>query len=439
MAPWLIAIAVAPMALALVVACIRDPMRVALPLYAALIPFGGGLALGTSRYGSLSSLSGLLLALGLGLQLMTTRRSARSLSAPVPIWLLFLGLAVASGLWSVDRSLTINALAVLISLVVVYVLVAVSDVDRSVLRRVENGLLAGGVAAALYGMYQLILLGGFEGSTTGRFGRDLLGPGLQAVSMIYPLVIALSRALRRGDGRAGRIAYALVAVFLFWGILMTASRTGTMATGVVLAALAWAGPRESRKAILMSLAGLLVAAAIVWGLHPAGLAERSYASPTSPSGRTDIWRVGLAACSTYCGFGSGWGTFSQVYADTQASVPGARVLVGQGTYKPHNVWLLGMVEMGLLGLVLLALGLSATLVQAYRLPRELRGPPFSVAVGVVFALFFLPGLEFKFFWMLMMMVAMNHNLAQRESQQGSEDRLERDAGTPSPAVTGDPA
>jgi O-antigen ligase len=87
--------------------------------------------------------------------------------------------------------------------------------------------------------------------------------------------------------------------------------------------------------------------------QPAGVASRSFDSATSSSGRTDIWQVGLAACSDYCAFGSGWGTYPQVYAETQASVPGARVLVGdQGSYQPHNLWLLAIVELGLPGLLL---------------------------------------------------------------------------------------
>ena len=100
--------------------------------------------------------------------------------------------------------------------------------------------------------------------------------------------------------------------------------------------------------------------ALVWTTHPFGLAERTFASATSSSGRLDIWQVGLAACADYCGIGSGWGTFPDVYAETQATVPGARVLTGEeGSYQAHNLWLLAIVELGVAGLLLLLIGLGS--------------------------------------------------------------------------------
>ena len=51
----LAAVVVAPFGIALAVACLRQPMRVALPVFAALIPFGERLSLGGSPFTSLSS------------------------------------------------------------------------------------------------------------------------------------------------------------------------------------------------------------------------------------------------------------------------------------------------------------------------------------------------------------------------------------------------
>ena len=421
---WLLGVAVAPFVLALVVTCLREPMRVTLPIFAALIPFGGALAIGTSRYGSLSSLVGLLLAAGLVLQLVTTRRSAPRLSPSVPIWLLFIGTAGATVLWTIDRSATISGLAVLGSLILVYVFASMSQVDRTVLRRTENGLLVGGVAVVCFGLYQLIILGGFPGDipgvgivSNGRFGNGLLGPGVQAVALLLPLVIALSRAF--GDStRPWRIVNAAIAALMLCGVLMTGSRTGTLAVGLVLVTLLLSGPRQARKGLLISLGASLAVVALVWVFQPAGVTTRTFDSATSSSGRTEIWQVGLAACSDYCAYGSGWGTYPQVYAETQASVPGARVLAGdKGTYQPHNLWLLAAVELGIPGVILLTAGLGLSLTEALRLPRAVRGPPLSALVGLIFAIFFLSSMEFKFFWMVLIMVALYRNLDQAESSE----------------------
>ena len=428
---WLM-VAAMPLALVVVVLCIREPMRIALPLYAALLPFGSALSVTDSSFGSLSSLAGLLLGVGLAAQLLGTRRSARTMSLSVPIWLLMLGAATASVLWSIDRPTTVGGIMVLASLVLVYVLVAMSHADRVVLRRTENGLLVGGVVVVSYGFYQLLVEGGFPsdvtGATTsdGRFGNDLLGPGIQAVTLLLPLAIALHRAF--AETATGRpFVNGAIALMMFSGILMTGSRTGTLAVAVVVLAMAWSGPRRARNRLLATFLVALVAAGAVWMFQPAGVASRTFESPTSSSGRTDIWRVGLSACDDYCLAGSGWGTFPEVYAETQASVPDARVLVGEGgSYQPHNLWLLAVIELGVVGLVLLTWGLGHAVVEAWRLPRERRGPALAVVLGLCFAVVFLSSMEFKFFWMVLIMVALHRNVTQDE--EATAGRVRRDDG-----------
>ena len=414
------AVGLALLALALSVACLRQPMRVALPLYAALIPFGERLSLGGSPFTSLGSLVGVLLGLGLLLQLAVGRRTAPRLSPSVPIWLLFLATAAATTLWTLDLAATLSGVAVLASLIVVYVLVALSPADRQVLRRTENGLLAGGVAVVCYGLVQLFVLGGFPNtktgipvaSTSGRFGNDLLGPDIESITLLLPFLIALNRAFSE---RRGRAWHGLVAALMLLGILMTGSRAGTLAAAVVVLVLAWTAPRQVRRGLLVTfvVGGLL--GAVIWVFHPAGIADRTYASATSSSGRTDIWKVGAAACTRYCGPGAGWGTFPDVYAATQATVPGARVLVGpQGSYQAHNLWLLIGVELGAVGLVLFVTGLVVAAAEAARIPRTLRGPPLAALVGLCVGVFFLSSMEFKFFWMVMIIIAMNRNVAEAE-------------------------
>ncbi|MBA2560070.1 MAG: O-antigen ligase family protein, partial [Propionibacteriales bacterium] len=365
----------APAVLILGLVLLRQPMRIALPVYAALIPFGSGLSVGATRYGSLSSLVGLWLGVGLVLQLTSARRAAVRLSPTVPVWLLLLGVAGATASWSIAPQTTISGFFILASLVLIYVLISLTPVDAVVLRRTENGLLAGGLVATCYGVTQLLFLGGFPSDVPGvgpapdgRFGNDLLGPDNEAVALLLPLVISLSRCVT-DPSRVKRVLYGLLSVLLLGGILMTGSRGGILAVVVSGFALVLAIPREARlKMLAYGVIGLAVAA-LVWVYHPVGIAVRTTETTTSSSGRTDIWQVGLAACPRYCAFGSGWETFPDVYAATQASVPGAKVLVGKGgSYQPHNVWLLIAIELGLPGLILLASGLLLTFSEALHLP-----------------------------------------------------------------------
>ena len=416
----LLALAVAPLALAAVVVLVRRPLTVALPAFAATLPFGGLLSVGSSRFTTLSSLLGLVLVIGLLIHLAVGERAAGPMSPTVPLWLLFVGAAGATTLWSLDGSTTAVGFVLLGSLAAIYVLVSLSRIDGRTLRRTENGLLLGGAAVTCYGLAQLLLLGGFPAHVTGgavapagRFGNDLLGPDNEAVALLLPMLLAAGRAVTH-ESRRARTGYLALAALMLLGIVMTGSRGGILAavvSGLTLALVSHPG----RGRLLAYGALGLVAAGVVFLVHPLGIAERTV-STTSSSGRTDIWRVGLAACPQYCPLGAGWETFPVVYAQTQASVPDADVLVGKGgSYQAHNVILLVAIELGLPGLLLLFAVLGATVADAVRLPVRLRGPPLAALLGTFTAAMFLSNLEFKFFWMALTMVALSRNVAQDEA------------------------
>ena len=416
---WMVLAVLAPLVVVLAVVCVREPLRVALPIYTALIPFGGLVSLGTSSFASASSLMGLLLGAGLVAQFLTNRRSAPRLTAVVPIWTAFLGLAAATTLWTVNRSVTVLGLAVLASLVVVFLLVTVSDVDRATVRRTETALLVGSAAAVGYGLFQLVFQGGLADDAGaveegGRFGNGLLGPNILAVTLLIPLAIALNRAFNpRDPGRP--FGNALLAAVMLAGVLMTGSRTGTLGAGIVVVAMLLAFPKGARRGLGAALLVGVVAVVLVWTTHPFGLAERTFESATSSSGRLDIWQVGLAACDDYCGLGSGWGTFPDVYAETQATVPGARVLTGaEGSYQPHNLWLLAIVELGVAGLLLLTLGLVVSAYYAVKLPPDYRPAAVGSMVGLTVGVFFLSSMEFKMFWLALMLVSLYRNVVAAE-------------------------
>lgn len=429
---WLVVLALAPVAVVVGVVVVRQPLRVGLPLYAAVIPFGGALSLGPSRYGSASSLLGLLVAVGVAGQLLAGRRAAARWPPAVTVWLLFLGLAMATSMWTVDRAETVRGLLVLGPLVVVFALVACAQVDREVVRRTENGILMGGVAVVGYGLYQLVVLGGFFSDRPGggveeggRFGNGMLGPNIQSVTLLLPLALALQRAVVE-PRRATRLASLGVAALALLGILMTGSRTGSLGAAVVLLGLILTSPRGTRRRLVAALALGVVAAGAIWVFEPLGLTQRSFESATSSSGRSDIWEVGLSACPEMCIIGSGWGTFPEVYADQQASVPGARVLTGdEGSYQPHNLWLLTLVETGVVGTLLFTGGLLLGLREALRLPAEHRGAAAASLLGLAFALMFLSSMEFKIFWMVLLLITLYGNLlAEERTARGGSTRIE---------------
>lgn len=406
----LLAAASAPLLVAYVVLCFRDPLRYALPPYAVLIQFSSLISVGPGPFGSVSSLVGLLLGASLLVQLATTRRGSPRLTLAVPVWLAFLTFCGLSLFWSIDVGSTLEDFTVLASQVLLFVVLALTRFDATAMRRFENAIVVGGVLVVGYGIAQLLFLGGLpvNNGGAGRFGDDLLGANNQAASLLLPIAIIAWRTLT--GPRSWRLLRAAVTMTLLFGVVMTGSRGGLVASVVLLATFLFLGAvRRTTAVALVGAATALLAVILV--ANPAGVGERQVSRGESSSGRTDIWEVGLHACKMYCFAGSGWGTFPVVYRQELAAVPEARVLREGTSYEPHNIFILAVVEAGVLGLLLVVLGLGVALVSALRLPPSMRGPPVAAMVGTLVSSFFLSNLEFKFFWAVLAYVAIASTVA----------------------------
>ncbi|CAA9237766.1 MAG: hypothetical protein AVDCRST_MAG52-1549 [uncultured Blastococcus sp.] len=401
----LLGAAFAPLLVAYAVACLRDPLRYALPPYAVLIPFSSLLAVGPGPFGSVSSLLGLLLGVGLLAQLVTTRRGSTQLPIEVPVWLAFLALCGLSLFWSIAPSATVEGFAVLSSLVLLFVALVLTRFDVQTLRLFENSIVLGGALVVGYGLAQVLFLGGlpaFDGGA-GRFGDDLLGANNQAASLLLPAAIAAGRTLT-GMGR-WRVVYGAVTLAMLLGVLMTGSRGGLLAILVVfMSIILFSAARRIAKAALVGAAVAVLAVIVV--VNPGGLGERQVNKDTT-SGRTEIWAVGLYACRHYCLTGAGWGGFPSVYAEERASVAEAKVLRRGTAYEPHNIFLLALIETGVAGFLLVVVGLGLAIWTALRLPVSMRGPPMGAILGIIASSFFLSNLEFKFFWAVLTYVAVS--------------------------------
>ena len=420
----LVAAVVAPLVLAYTVACFRDPLRWGLPAYAVTLPFSSLVAVAPGPFGSVSSLLGMLLGVALLVQVVTSRRAAPRLSPLVPVWLAFLALTGYSAYWSIAPDATVRGFGVLASLVLLLVALALTPFDREALRRFENALLLGAVLSILYGLFQLLVLGGFPTPDGGaaRFGNDLLGPNHQAASLLLPLAIASRRALQ--GSFESRLWHGGLSMLFLVGVLMTGSRAGLLAAVLVLGTVGFYG--VARRILVVPLlaagVGLMV---VILLLNPGGIGERQVEETTDPTGRSEIWAVGLSACADHCLTGAGWGSYPTVYRLQRASVPQARVLDRGTSFEAHNVYLLVAVETGVLGLLVVAVGLGLAFVTALRLPLALRGPPLAALVGTLVTSFFLSTLEFKYTFAVFMYIAACATVTDVQAQESLGRRFTR--------------
>lgn len=403
----LAAVALLPLVAVLAVAAARRPLRVLLPVYAGVVPFGSGVTVPIGvppPFNTVSTLIGLAALVALTAHLVLSPRSSRRLHGSIPMWLLFVGLSAASFVWSVDPAATFDRFLILVSLASLYLVAVLAPVTPRDVARLTDGMVAGGFLASLYGFY-LLLTGKLPEEAAGlpRFATaggvgDASDPNITAAVLVVPFVLALSRALRVGSAPM-RAMSSLAAAVMALGILLTASRGGMVAAAAAVVALVAVDPRRGRIAFLSG------AVAIMTLLAGAALAPEQFDRLGQPgsSGRTNIWSVGVIACQEHCITGSGLNTFPEVHRRIlleDPAAPGFRL--GE---PPHNMWLGVAVELGVVGLLLVLAAVMATFAELRRVPTLHRGPPVAVLVGVLASNVFLANLYFKYFWLALMYAA----------------------------------
>lgn len=413
MIPALLALVMLPAVAALGIAGFRRPLHVLLPLYAAFVPYGSAIAVPglNPRYTSVSSLLGYALIAALASKLVTRGWELPRIPLELPVWLLFLGVTGATVFWSLEPRDTTTDFVSFVGVVVMYLLIRLSPVDRSCVRRTEAGILVGGIAGATYALLQLVTGTLPRSEVDGiRFGENLTDPNHLAAALALPLILAAARlATSRGTTRA---LFMVAVLMLLLAIVLTASRGGVLAAMLALLVLALTGQRR----VVALATGALAVTLIILGLSltPSAVSERL--GSTDSNLRTDIWLVGLHACSDHCLTGSGWGTFSLAYAEKLPQVPNAEASGrGQMFLEPHNIWVLAVIELGVLGVVLMTAGLVLAARTALRLPASRRGPPMAALAALSVAAMLLTSLEFKYFWLVLIYVGL---------VAGAEDRAD---------------
>lgn len=250
-----------------------------------------------------------------------------------------------------DRVRTYLQLLVMLWLVVAFA------TDRARVRALLAAWVAGAALAAAWTFraWQAGLMTHWQ-----RFAAEGFDPNDLAMILALALVMALHLALAR-EGRGGLLA--LLYLPLGYGaVLLTASRTGTVAAAIAsLYPLLLPGRISPLRRLGLALLGALALVAALQVIPAENLARiatiGSEVRSGSISDRVRIWRAGLELLGPAGLFGLGAGSFAR----------GVEPLLGT-PYSPHNVPLAIWVEQGLVGLLLLLAMVAAAVRGLSRLP-----------------------------------------------------------------------
>lgn len=328
--------------IALVLLGIRWPL---LPLFVfvALVPIEE--TVNITGLGTLSRWAGIVFAAVYALP-----RLGRLVPGAIPVagWA-YLGWALLSFAWALDSGTTQGQLQTLIQLAIIGFLVA--DVvihDPTVVRPLlwAYSLSAAGTAAIGIVAY---LVGGavVEGRTAAIEGQN---PAQFATLLLPALIFGLHEVLQ---GRRVLVAGS-VALLCMGAIALSGTRSVWLAATVVIFLLLL--PRLGiRRAILaLCVLGVLTVATLQIPGVATLIADRTEtAASTGGAGRTDIWSVGVQIFESSPIIGVGYANFPVAF--TPAVVRSANVGAIGANEGPHNIVVGTAGELGVVGLILLAL------------------------------------------------------------------------------------
>lgn len=420
---------VAVAALSLVAACLaiavpllllRVPPAVPVAIYAFVLPWGSAVALpaGPDPFNTLSTLAGLAATFPLLLRVAVSWRQVPQVQASVVAWTALVGWLMLTLLWSVSPSSTIKALAVLLSLIALFVLASLVQISPPQLRWIALGSVGGGLVVAVQALLTTAR-GGLD-QTSSRLPRFTYAdgdPNILAASLHLPLALALWWALT-ARGRLQRSVGAAAGLAMFGAIVVTGSRGGVLAALVVLVVVVVTTPGIRVARLSGYLVGLVLMLALFLLALPEGL--RSHLSETDSTGRGDIWRVGLQACVSACHVGSGYGSFGSVYRQMyldDLSLAG----FGDRPFAAHNAFLSMAVEAGVPGLLLMLLALGLLMRSLLRLPRRTSGAALGAFAGLVTSNMLVSNLGFKYFWMSLLYATLVVSTSRRAAQPHPDD------------------
>jgi exopolysaccharide production protein ExoQ len=302
------------------------------------------------------------------IRLLTLHEKAAALfKRSVVLWA-FVGLMLASVLWSVNALVTFKDAVELAGTT----LVACYLVTRYPLSRMLE-LFATAFAALCALSYALIAFvprrGRIDyghGAWWGIFAeKNALGAAMVLALITFTVLLLSGSSRQRLWAAAGWIA---AAGLLAGSQSATAFAAGAVALTVGVAALLWRSPRGPavwwRAAIV--IAGLVVAgAAILFGVQP-DLIAHSLGRGATFTGRTDFWPSLVQAIGDQPLLGYGYDAFFRSGGDLHYLAAYAEQAGGWTPYHAHDSFLQIALDAGLVGVVLLIVLLVVTFARALR-------------------------------------------------------------------------
>jgi hypothetical protein len=396
----------------------RAPLVFPFGLYVAVIPFDSILFVS----GSGSTIARLLgLASAAALLIATyARRGAVRPGWAWGGWLLAMVWIAATALWTIDPRLTTPAVTQMLSLFGLFTVIAVYPATRRELLGLLTIVVAVGVCASIYGIYDHVSVAHAASDNRVSFQTAsgiFVDPNHFAANFLLPIAIAAS-ALLLTRSNARRALFGLAFAVMAIGVLLSGSRGAIISVAVMLVYLG-IRTKRIREVVTLGAVGLAISFAypLVW--------ER-FSDPTQgdASGRFSVWRVAFAAAMDHFHwlYGAGFGAFPATYDRVFLTVY-EHSFTGWSRVG-HNLIAQSIVETGIVGFALVAFAWYRTWREPSVVARTNALYPWRIAVEAACVALFVDALSldllwFKYPWLCFSLALVVRNVCVRERQQSA--------------------
>ena len=395
---------------------IKRPWLFPVSLYALLVPSDSYLNFSSLTGGSsLTKIAGILAVSSMMWYLIRNKRFVNPGSA-VTAWLAYGAFSTLTLLWGFHvEDGTITLWLTLWQLILLYVVLAVAEIDDQEFRIIMACWIVGCMIASVFGA-SVFGLNGAKFDNVGRlkayFSPDnKLLSDLFSASFVFPIALVTMQALRE-RWSLKKVGLILVFGVLLIGQFVVGSRGGILADFCATLYFIAKGRYRSQLVFLGCLAMTLTFAypTATWGriLKP---------DPSGGSGRVEIWKVGWESLKQYWLFGAGYAQFQNVYDKNFLTVFNA---IYESWHRgPHNIILQTWVEQGIFGLGIMLFAWWLTFKSMDHIPKGDVQYDFRIAVeagvmGAFIAAIFVGVMLSKFtFWMLVI-VALCRQVSMRK-------------------------
>jgi hypothetical protein len=392
-------------------AALRWPLDSLFGLFVLLVPFDN--VLNTGSFGTLTKLLGVVAGVFLLFWVVRRRRFTLA-SKPVQVLCVLVAWMLASCLWAVDQKAALQMIPTYAGLMLLYAVLTMVPISRAQFRMLLFLVVIGGVCAAAYGAHLFYQDPSFaqEALTMRRLviavGDYHIDPNHFSDALLFPVAIVAMWALRAKRFFTRILCVAALALLVV-AILLSGSREGLTAIGVIAVYYLWRSRYRLRLA-----AGMAVVLAVVGSVQTSVFLRFSTALQTGGSGRTSIWAVAIEAAKHRFLQGYGIGNFTEAF---DIYYLGVRQPYPYGWDGPaHNLVLHYLVELGIVGVVLIA----GFFVAQFRSLRDIdssnefydyRIVMEAVLVAILVVSMTIDLFQYKYAWLVFAMVALLRNVA----------------------------